>query len=177
MSTKAAKRKHVAGIRRRSAERRRRRAGRRRETSAAEHLPGSALALPKMSDTLLAFAAPLLEGAETEDDYRSAIGLASIAWNCAYLPDEAWHRAIPACAAESGLSALDAQMFEEMVGPMVAMKRELFDWDERFVVDFELTLRRNQPHLRVQWTRVDAEDEADAHLAQPETRYNQLELV
>lgn len=130
-----------------------------------------------MSDTILEFAQPLLENALTEEEIRGAIGLAVAAWNASYLSGDMWSRTIASCVESSSLAQSDSQLFEDMISPMVEFKRLEFADDERFVVDFELSFEREEPHLKVTWTWMDQRAEFRSDQWRPDaTRSEQLEL-
>lgn len=130
-----------------------------------------------MSDTILEFAQPLLRADLTEEEIRGVIGLAVVAWNASHMPDDMWTRSVANCAESSRLSQGESGLLEDLMFPLVELKRLLFADDERFVVNFELSFERDKPHLQVAWTWVDerAESESDQWMLD-ETRSEQLEL-
>lgn len=174
---KASKRKHSAKVRVRKAKKRNCRAAERRRASRR----GSPVAGPfssglgKMSDTILAFATPLLEGPLTEQDMRDAIGLAVIAWNVSFLPDASWREALDAI---DHPPSDEPDRVEELVVEMASLRQLVFADDNRFIVDFQLSFERDEPHLEVAWTRVErpAAPNRQHHASPADHWLEQLEL-
>lgn len=150
---KSAKRRHVARIRRRHAEKRNRRAAVRRESKDwvpdLEIWGGPVPGLAKMSETILEYAEPLLENAQTEGEVRGAIAFAIAAWNASYLPDKKWRRSLVDCKVTEFDSPERSHDIEDSMSAMVELRRAFYADEDRVVHDFELTFDHGQAHLNV----------------------------
>ncbi len=152
-SRKSAKRRHVARVRRRHAEKRKCRAAVRRESEDSvpdsEIWEGPVAGIPKMSETILEYAEPLLENAQTEGEVRGAIMFAVAAWNASYPPDKKWRRSLVDCKATEFDSSDLSRDFEDSMSAMVELRRVFYADEDRIVYDFELTFDHGQAHLNV----------------------------
>jgi len=94
----------------------------------------------KLSEVLLEFAQPLTATARTEEDFKTAVEVAILAWNLSFLPaDERsafLKKSIPSLS-----SGKDAPLFEteRCIQMLLARKQTLFPDDRRFVGEHVLS--------------------------------------
>ena len=86
-----------------------------------------------MSEVIEDFAEPLLEGADTPDEFRKALTIAMIAWNYSLL-DEAARAEPDPTRAELMADPLVRDMFEALI----ERKRQLYPDNRRAILDFQL---------------------------------------
>ncbi|MEW6738156.1 MAG: hypothetical protein AB1489_43180, partial [Acidobacteriota bacterium] len=92
----------------------------------------------KMSDVIMDFAQPLLEGAETDDEMRGALSFAIIAWNASFLSEEKRKDIIGQLVKESNSSEEAAEMLE-LVNELIAHKQMYYAEINRMIVSYEIT--------------------------------------
>jgi hypothetical protein len=88
----------------------------------------------KVSEMLMEFAGPWLDEARHDDQRRTVIGMAVLAWNMAAIPEpERW----------DGVSQEFAGKLEEpakaILTEMIARKRALYSDESRTLLDYEIT--------------------------------------
>ena len=153
-------------IARAKAKRRDKRNERRRRAEIAGALgmsgPGRAppSGLPKMSDVLVAFAAPILDTLDDDaslDEYRGALRFASIIWNVLAMLDEEVRRSGGVLVDRDKVAELTA-LLEQAVGgfdeenlalldALRERRRELFPDERRIVMDVGAELQGDRVHV------------------------------
>ena len=137
---------------------------RRAEIATALGMNGSGRAspsdLPKMSDVLVAFAAPILETLDEDaslDEYRGALRFASIIWNVLAMLDEEYRRGAGVLVDQARVDELTS-LLEEAVGgfddenlalvEMLRVRRhELFPDERRIIMDIGAELQGDRVHV------------------------------
>ncbi len=111
----------------------------------------------KMSEVLLDFAEPLLDGSEDDTLYESIIGFAAICWNISLLDekDQPWlmKKTVDELARVSKLPRFKA---EDLVRMLLERKRTLFADDNRMVADFRFFEEKGEQRLMVMSTLTKA---------------------
>lgn len=97
----------------------------------------------KMSEVLLEFAEPLLDGAVDDSDYRAGIGFAVMFWDLALLPEEEQPEALKHMARDLGKTSRsnDPEIVEyfQRIGKMLLLrKKALFPDITRAILDYEI---------------------------------------
>ena len=114
--------------------------------------------LRKMSEVLLEFAAPILEGAEDFEDCQFLFSMAVMAWNLALLPAEAQAEFLKNNPfLENPLDRDDVEMAQfcaETMQALIEMKLLYFGQDQRMVGDYQLTENDGDLHLSVAYSLV-----------------------
>ena len=100
----------------------------------------------KMSEVLIGFAQPLLKVVKTPEQFRTAIGLAGIAWNAALLPDEDIEKQITAFIPKSNPEYDDIFPIMEMLKDR--KQRDFADY-ELIIVDYKISGKAPDYHLSV----------------------------
>lgn len=94
----------------------------------------------KLSEVLLEFAEPLTVTARTEEDFRTAVEIAILAWNLSFLPPDErstfLKQSIPSLS--GGKDALPFET-EQCIQRLLARKQALFPDDRRFVAEHQLS--------------------------------------
>ena len=119
------------------------------EMTGAEHKIIRNASLVSMSDCLLEFAEPAIDALDKYDDkkeYEKAIIMAIALWNSAIMQDEGKE--------DAAKKILDTLIFDEesknLVEYMLNRKRQMFPDNNRYILDYELTVkRRGNYHLTV----------------------------
>jgi hypothetical protein len=179
---KKAKQKRVARIRRRHAQKRRQRITGRHQFRDSKPdldiLDGSAIGLPRLSETILAYASPLLEDAETKEERSSCIALAVTAWNASFLPDDRWRQSLWEGEGRPIPSDDEWRDLEQLLSRMVELKRAFFADEARMVLDYELSFERGRARLFVASTMAEAPPELETDYSPAEaTQSRQLSLA
>jgi hypothetical protein len=104
----------------------------------------------KMSEVLLDFISPYRRGDESPRELQALLSFALAAWNLALLPQEERQEVLQKVVNEAGGKGIGN--CPEIVGELIARKEESFAGIKRFIVDFELTMTGNEPHLSVMYT-------------------------
>jgi hypothetical protein len=117
-----------------------------RDTAIVYDLPGAA----KMSEALLDFVEPYREMAATEDALRKLLTMASVAWNAALI-SPAKREALLRSTEDRLPPDLRAD-YRAILEPLILRKQQHFSDNTRSIVDFELTMERAGPYLRVMST-------------------------
>ena len=92
----------------------------------------------RMSEVLAAYAQPLLEGAQTEEDYKLYLTIASYVWNAALLPPEEQEPLRDRFARRFSMSADDEVRMLNLFEMMRQRKQALFGEVRRAIVNFDL---------------------------------------
>ena len=101
----------------------------------------------KMSQVIIDFAEPVLERAKTEKEFRTGIGLATLAWNASLLPEAEREKVINKPLIESLPDATDTALVAlEM---LIARKHQYFPDNKRVIMDYELSGTPPNLHLSV----------------------------
>jgi hypothetical protein len=91
----------------------------------------------KLSGILAEFAKPLIQQAKTRKDYKTALGLATIAWNAALVPEEERAQMLRGKEMVDALGPVGIELMEKLI----ARKLALFADEKRPILDFELVDR------------------------------------
>ncbi len=101
----------------------------------------------KMSQVIIDFAKPVLETANTEEEFRKGIGLAALAWNTSLLPEVERDEMISQSISSSIPDAADSVLVAlEM---LIARKHQYFPNNNRYIMDYELSGTPPDLHLSV----------------------------
>lgn len=90
----------------------------------------------KMSEVLIEFAQPLLKVARTPEQFRTAIGIAGIAWNSALLPDQEIEKQLVSLLPESKPEYDDILPIMEM---LKERKQRDFAEYNLIIVDYQIS--------------------------------------
>jgi len=103
-----------------------------------------------MSEVLLDFVEPYRELAATEEALRKLLTLASVAWNAALLPPA--KREALLRSTEDRLPPDLRADYRAILEPLILRKQQHFSDNSRSILDFELSMERAGPDLRVMST-------------------------
>ncbi len=104
----------------------------------------------KMSAVMLDFIKPYEQVWETEDELRKLVVVAIVAWNAAIAPDDKGEALVQSTMATF---PPEAQVdFLSIVVALVERKQRFFASNTRLIVDYNLTLTRDGPHLLIMST-------------------------
>ena len=120
------------------------------------HLPGRPLR--KMSEVLLEFAEPVLNGIDEDDDraYRGTLSFAAACWNLSFFPSERRRTEWNKLAATLPKAPMDVVLdMEEWVWRLVERRRTLFADERRMVVDLRVSNEDDDRHVVVLWTLME----------------------
>ncbi|PIV18462.1 MAG: hypothetical protein COS41_04365 [Elusimicrobia bacterium CG03_land_8_20_14_0_80_50_18] len=126
----------------------------------------------KMSELLLEFAEPLLENSDND---HNAIGIAVIAWNMAIITRGIFKRVLRyrMIREQCGdLSEGAGIAYKNIMKMMIKRKEKLFPKNNRYILEFELSGRRNDRNLILAST---LEEKQYKSLATKEKRKNKNE--
>jgi hypothetical protein len=101
----------------------------------------------KMSAVLLDFIAPYAEQWETEDDLRKLLSLAVVAWNAALVSGSNRREVMDSLLAVVSPSV--RQEMKALIEQMIHRKEHHFATNQRLIVDFQVTMTREGPHVSV----------------------------
>lgn len=107
----------------------------------------------KMSEVILEFAQPVLERAETDEQWKKGLCIAIVAWNAALLKEAEREEMIDAFL--SGLSpavqkTVDGdEALKTILLALIARKAEYFPDENRFIVSYEVSGAEPNLHLAV----------------------------
>ena len=89
----------------------------------------------KMSQIIMDFAEPFLAEADTEEKFRKAVGLATVAWNAGLLPKDQWKEPLA-----KSLDATPDAIASILAGLklLVTRKHQHFANNKRFIVNYHL---------------------------------------
>ncbi len=106
----------------------------------------------KMSDILLSFATPLLNGTESIEEADRLIGFAMAVWNISMTPKVDRAAAIPAIA---GVFCSDTGKGIEgtlsLLRTLLQRKDDYFSHVKKYIIDYEISLKNGEPSLKVIW--------------------------
>lgn len=106
----------------------------------------------KMSDILLSFADPLLNGTESIEELDRLIGFAMAVWNISMTPKVDRAVAIPALA---GLFCSDTGKgiagTLSLTHTLLQRKDDYFSHVKKYIIDYETSLKNGEPSLKVIW--------------------------
>lgn len=100
----------------------------------------------KISASLIELIQPYLEGNEPIKVYRSAVGIAAMAWNLADLKPGQVEIELARLSAEIGKEQAD--LMDSCLRDMMARKRRLFPHDHRVVAQWEVEDQGHQFYVR-----------------------------
>lgn len=101
----------------------------------------------KMSEVIQSFIEPYLRYADTEENLRKLLGLASMAWNVALFPKEQRPKAL-----DDAFASFEPEMragLEALVEEMIKRKDQHFSEIRRAVIDFEVQMNKGGFYLSV----------------------------
>ncbi len=88
----------------------------------------------KVSEVLMEFAEPWLDEARNDDQRKTVIGIAVLAWNMAEFPEpERWEGVSPEFAEKFG------EPVKAILREMIARKLALYPQETRSILDYEIT--------------------------------------
>jgi hypothetical protein len=88
----------------------------------------------KVSEMLMEFAEPWLNEARTDDQRRTVIGMAVLAWNMAGIPEpERWEDV------NQELAEMLREPGKTILKEMIARKLDLYSGEDRSLLDYEIT--------------------------------------
>ena len=105
----------------------------------------------KMSEVLEAFVEPYLDVASNLEQRQKMFALAVVAWNIALLPEEEQQKEMEMMINQI-FGGHDRQMqrdIRDILKELVERKQKFFADNQRYILDFELTGRRNDLRLSV----------------------------
>ena len=112
------------------------------QKSSAHYMDEERGGLPKLSETLLAFANPILGGSNDRDFIESTIGMIIMSWNIGtveYQKAEEMREELSKMLADN-LHENDSQVeLEQELDLLIATRRTLFEHDPRLVFEFNLS--------------------------------------
>jgi hypothetical protein len=114
--------------------------------------------LRKMSEVLLEFAEPVLNGIDEDDDrtYRGVLSFAAACWNLSFFPSERRRDEWDRLAATLSKGPMDVVLdMEEWVWWLVERRRTLFADEKRTVVDLRVSNEDDDRHVVVVWTLME----------------------
>jgi len=114
-----------------------------REAFGQEHFPGR-----KMSEVILEFAEPLLNGIDDES-LQPAIGFAIACWNISFLPETEQHKMLNEAIDELSRDQLVTLELERMAQLLLERKRTLFAHERRMAVNYEIVKEKDSCRLLV----------------------------
>ena len=108
----------------------------------------------KMSQVVLNFAEPIMNGLSDDDEddvaFRNIIGLAIFVWNASLLPGKEREKALEqAFEFVAGSDAKDFAMLHHSIDALMKRKKKYFSKNKRFIVDYQITTSKRQRHLYV----------------------------
>lgn len=117
----------------------------------------------KMSEILIEFAQPYVDGADSFADKKKAFGLATVAWNLALLDEEdrASHTGefLEAMGGTGKKDVMDGarEILRNILDDLIRRKAQLFPEIKRFIFDWELLETPEGFHLNVASTVLESE--------------------
>lgn len=113
-----------------------------------DELPGCVVVHPrtgeKMSEILEEFAQPLLAHAQSDEEIRKALGMATIAWNCAIAPPDARRE-----FEQLIHSKFEDSVMRDVFDFLIARKHALFPENKRMILDYDMDRSTGQLALNV----------------------------
>ena len=101
----------------------------------------------KMSEVLKEFAEPYLHIAETTEEYRKMLAIATVAWNTTLFPEE--KRASAVDEVLRGMPRGLRRDAKEIIQELMERKERLFPQYRRMIMDFEVTDSDDDWHVTV----------------------------
>jgi len=111
-----------------------------------DSLPGEA----KMSEVLLEFIEPYGNTCGSEEEFKKLIGLGAVAWNAAFYSGGEREQFLQEMMATIPPEA--RQAMRALVDEMIRRKETYFAGNTRVIVDYQVTMTPNGPHLSVMST-------------------------
>ncbi len=104
----------------------------------------------KMSEVLLDFAEPVLETFDHPEDFEAMITLATLCWNCSFLPANEQRKSLNNVINELVKSEPTARIeVEECIRILMERKKTVFANERRIITDFEVVEERDGSRLVV----------------------------
>ena len=115
-------------------------------------IPGSMLVVSppgeqKMSEVLLKFVEPYSDEWETPEELRKLLALATLVWNAALLPESERDNALQSML--DAVGSEDHSSLRNVFQEMMRRKLALFDSNKRAVLDYQVTMTPDGPHVSV----------------------------
>jgi hypothetical protein len=103
-----------------------------------------------MSEVLLEFAEPLLDGSEDNEQFRAAIALAGLCWNLSLMPPDEQVAELHNIVKQVGeREAFWGRGIREIVLTLVDRKKAFFPDDNRLVLNYEFVEEKTGPRFLV----------------------------
>lgn len=99
----------------------------------------------KMSEVLLEFVEPYSQSWKTREDLSKLLGIAVIAWNAALLPGNERKEIM-----EDALKAVPHEIRQDMkaiIDGLIQRKDKHFAHNKRFIMNYQVTMTREGPHV------------------------------
>lgn len=104
----------------------------------------------KMSEVLLDFAEPILDGMRDDSCFDDAIAFSALCWNLALMPSEEQRVHLnDAAGAMAGSDLFKREGIQQCVRMLLDRKRAFFADCKRLIVDYEIVQERTGPRLLV----------------------------
>jgi hypothetical protein len=104
-----------------------------------------------MSDVLMKFVGPYTIHARTEEQWRKLLGVAVIAWNASMFPLTDRKQIVDEQIDHRVTSMPDEA--KEIIYELMGRKHKYFSHYDKVIVDFELTMTSDGPHLTVAYVK------------------------
>lgn len=109
----------------------------------------------EMSEVLLDFAEPILEGMCDDSYFDDAIAFSALCWNLALVPSQEQRAHLnDAADAMAGSDLFKQRGMQQSVHMLLDRKKALFADDKRLIVDYEVVQEKAGPRLLVMSTPV-----------------------
>jgi len=103
----------------------------------------------KMSEIIMDFVGPMLEGASNRQAKESIILMAITAWNICLLPKKEQKKVLASFKSENDMDDEGMNIIKEMIKLMSDYKKEFYPDVNRFILDYEFTESRDDMYLNV----------------------------
>lgn len=102
----------------------------------------------KMSEVILRFADPLLDVAESDDEFYKGVSVAVLAWNLSLFADGSWKNILRERLSKSSSFDEIAEM-ESVFAFLIERKMQLYPSVHRIILDYQITQSENARHVNV----------------------------
>lgn len=103
----------------------------------------------KMSEVIMDFVRPFLEGAPNRQARENMILVTITAWNLCLLPKKEQKKVLAKFQTEESMNDEGINVIKAMLKAISAYKKEFYPDVNRFILDYEFTESRNDMHLNV----------------------------
>ena len=137
----------------------------RMNTTGKMTLDSNSVGLPKLSDIIGKFAAPLYGNAASRDEIDAVFRMVIGCWNLGHFHDEDRDILFPVVV-EPWLEQFDdpSNSIREELNKVTEAKASEYAYDPRFIVDYTLSPLGNKSHLQVASLPIKPEDFKSVHL-------------